>query len=146
MSNPNNLCPPWQKGQSGNPKGRPKNRVKDTLVQALKLESKKELKANLTTDEVKGYEEYIIGASSDELTILAQDNSIPIYLRAMARAIVIDMKNGKTTTLDHLRDRIVGKETQRVELTGADGADLIPAQRLTEEQAAKLLKKLEEEY
>ena len=146
MSNPNNLCPPWKPGQSGNPKGRPKNRVQDTLVQALKLNKKKELKASMTPDEVRGYEEYIIGASSDDLTILAQDVSIPIYVRALARAIIIDLKNGKTATIDKLRERIVGKQTQRVELTGADGTDLIPAQRLTEEQARALWSKFDKEY
>lgn len=100
----------------------------------------------MTTEEIKSYEEYLIGASSDDIALLGQDVSIPIYVRALARSIFLDTKNGRTTTLDKLRERIVGKETQRVELTGADGSDLIPAQRLTEEQAAQLMKKLEEEY
>lgn len=147
MPNPQNIKGhEFKPGQSGNPKGRPKNRAKDTLVEALKLGHKRELKANMTTEEIKSYEEYLIGASSDDIALLGQDVSIPIYVRALARSIFLDTKNGRTTTLDKLRDRIVGKETQRVELTGADGSDLIPAQRLTEEQAAQLLKKLEEEY
>lgn len=143
---PQNLVAPWPPGHSGNPKGRPKNRVKDTLVEALKLGKRRELKASMTPDEVKGYEEYLIGASSDDLTVLAQDASIPIYVRALARAIIIDLKNGKTTTIDKLRDRIVGKETQKVELTGRDGSDLIPARRLSEEEAAQLMRKYDEDY
>ena len=40
------------------------------------------------------------------------------------------MKNGKTTALDKLRERQYGKPTQRMELTGKDGGDLIKYGRL----------------
>lgn len=56
------------------------------------------------------------------------------------------MKNGKTTTLDKLRERQYGKPTQRMELTGKDGGDLIPARTLTKEEAAELFKTLNEKY
>ena len=115
-------------------------------MESLKLKGKKSIKASLSAVEVREWEEYLMSASSEELVILGQDGSIPIYVRAIARALVIDLKNGKTNTLDRLRDRVIGKEVQRLELTGADGSDLIPARRLTEQQAAELLKKLEDEY
>lgn len=146
MSNPNTLCKPWQPGQSGNPKGRPKNRVPDQLMEALKLKSKKEIRAGLTAEEIDNWDNYLLNAASDELTILAADVKIPIYARATARAIIIDMKNGKTATIDKLRDRLFGKQAQRVELTGKDGAELYPARRLTPEEAAALQKSLDEEY
>lgn len=144
--NNGNLRPPWKPGESGNPNGRPKSRVKDTLVQSLKLAKKKDIKAYLSAVEVKEWEEYLLSASSEDLVILGQNPQIPIYVRTIARALMIDLKNGKTTTLDKLRDRVVGKEVQKLELTGADGADLIPARRLSEEEAAKLLKQLENDY
>ena len=67
---------------------------------------------------------------------------IPVFFDG----ILSDMKNGKTTTLDKLRERQYGKPTQRMELTGKDGGDLIPARTLTKEEAAELFKTLNEKY
>ena len=64
----------------------------------------------------------------------------------LAIAVLSDMKNGKTTTLDKLRERQYGKPTQRMEVTGKDGAELIPARTLTKEEAQQLFKDLQENY
>lgn len=136
----------FKKGQSGNPNGRPKNRVPETLVNALKLSTKRELTATMNDVEVRNWEEFLLSASSDDIQILAQDASIPIYARSLARAIILDLKNGKTATLDKLRDRVFGKEIQKVELTGKDGAELMPARRLTKEEAKELLQELNDKY
>ena len=143
---PQNLRAPWKPGQSGNPKGKPKNRVPQQMVDVLMLKSRKELTQSLTREEVDEWEQRILSCSRDELQIIAQNASLPIYASSLARAIILDFKNGKTTTLDKLRDRVYGKAPERMELTGANGEALVPAQRLTEEQAAQLMKKLEEEY
>lgn len=46
-----------------------------------------------------------------------------------------------------LAQSILGEEaTKKIELTGKDGKDLIPAKRLTKEEAADLLKSMESEY
>ena len=116
------------------------------IVDALKLRSRKELTAGMSIEEVQQWEQFLMVASSDDVVILAQDSGIPVYARAIAKAILVDMKNGKTRTLDKLRDRIYGKVTDRVELTGRDGAPLVPARRLTQEEAGKLFRKLEEEF
>lgn len=147
MANPENLRGhEFRKGQSGNPKGRPKNRVPEMIVDALKLRSRKELTAGMSIEEVQQWEQFLMVASSDDVVILAQDSGIPVYARALAKAILVDMKNGKTRTLDKLRDRTYGKVTDRVELTGRDGAPLVPACRLTQEEAGELFRKLEEEF
>ena len=147
MANPENLRGhEFRKGQSGNPKGRPKNRVPEMIVDALKLRSRKELTAGMSIEEVQQWEQFLMVASSDDVVILAQDSGIPVYARALAKAILVDMKNGKTRTLDKLRDRTYGKVTDRVELTGRDGAPLVPARRLTQEEAWELFRKLEEEF
>ena len=147
MANPENLRGhEFRKGQSGNPKGRPKNRVPEMIVDALKLRSRKELTAGMSIEEVQQWEQFLMVASSDDVVILAQDSGIPVYARALAKAILVDMKNGKTRTLDKLRDRTYGKVTDRVELTGRDGAPLVPARRLTQEEVGELFRKLEEEF
>lgn len=147
MANPENLRGhEFRKGQSGNPKGRPKNRVPEMIVDALKLSSRKELTAGMSIEEVQQWEQFLMVASSDDVVILPQDSGIPVYARALAKAILVDMKNGKTRTLDKLRDRTYGKVTDRVELTGRDGAPLVPARRLTQEEAGELFRKLEEEF
>ena len=61
-------------------------------------------------------------------------------------AILFDTKHGKTTTIDKLRERQYGKTVQKVELTGKDGADLIPARILTKDEIGDLLSQLEKDY
>lgn len=147
MANPENLKGhEFKKGQSGNPKGRPKNRVPSMLMDALKIKNRKELTASMTQEEVQDWEEYLMVASSDDISLLAQNTKIPIYARSLARAIHMDLKNGKTTTLDKLRERTLGKLTQKLELTGKDGQPLVQARRLTQEEAKELYESMDKEY
>lgn len=136
----------FKPGQSGNPKGRPKNRVPDMLVTALNLKSKKQIQAGLTKEEVEMWEEFIMTAPTDTIALLAQDATIPVYARALARSIILEIKNGKTTTLDKIRDRRFGKQAEKLELTGKDGAPIVEAVRLSEDDAKRLMQKLEQEY
>lgn len=136
----------FKPGQSGNPKGRPKSRVPDMLMSALNLKQKKEIQKGLTKEEVDEWEAYIMVAPTDAIAILAQDASIPVYARALARSVLIEIKNGQTKTLDKLRERQFGKEAQKIELTGKDGTPIVQAVRLSEEEAVKLMQKMEQEY
>ena len=57
------------------------------------------------------------------------------------------MKDGKTDTIERLRERQYGKAVERVELTGKDGAPLMDApQTMTQEEATAYLQNLEKEY
>lgn len=136
----------FKPGQSGNPKGRPKSRVPTQLIQIFGSKARAKKFYSLSGCEINEWEATILTLSADELKVLAQWDKAPAYPKGLAIAVLHDMKNGKTTTLDKLRERQYGKATQHVELTGKDGAELIPARTLTKDEAKELFKALNEEY
>ena len=77
---------------------------------------------------------------------MAKWDEAPAYPKGLAIALLTDMKNGKTTTLDKLRERVHGKEIQRIELTGKDGAALIEPRTLTKDEARALFEELQDKY
>lgn len=146
MANPQNLKAPWKPGQSGNPKGRPKNRVINEWLPACFGKKRTRQMSELTTDEINEIERRLLVASNNELVALAKYDDAPSYAKNLAMAILFDTKHGRTNTIDKLRDRQYGKTVQKVELTGRDGADLIPARVLTKEEIGDLINKLETDY
>lgn len=145
MANEQNLRP-FKPGQSGNPKGRPKSRVPEQLVKIFGSKARAKKFYSLSAVEIDEWEAAILTFSANDLKLLAKWEDAPAYPKGLAIAVLSDMKNGKTTTLDKLRERQYGKPTQRMEVTGKDGGDLIPARTLTKEEAADLLKSLNEKY
>lgn len=140
-----NLRPPFKKGQSGNPKGRPPNRVPEQLVKIMgKAKAKKFYK--FTAEEITEWEAALLTMSANQIKLLAQWDEANAYPKGLAISILTDMKNGNTKTLDKLRERVIGKPTQRVEVTGRDGSDFMPARVLTKQEAKELLDGLEEDY
>ena len=136
----------FKPGQSGNPKGRPKSRVPEQLVKIFGSKVRAKKFYSLSSVEIDEWEAAILSFSANDLKLLAKWDAAPAYPKGLAIAVLSDMKNGKTTTLDKLRERQYGKPTQRMELTGKDGGDLIPARTLTKEEAADLLQSLNEKY
>lgn len=138
MSNPNpkreNLAPQFQPGQSGNPKGRPKNRVKDDLVTIFGNKAKARKFYALRTEEIDDWEAAVLSFSIDELKFIAKWDKAPAYPKGLAIAILSDMKNGKTTTLDKLRERQHGTLTKKLEITGKDGTPLVPMNEMSYEE------------
>lgn len=135
----------FKKGQSGNPKGRPPSRVPEQLVKIMgKVQAKKFYKLSAT--EITEWESALLTMNANQLKLLAQWDEANAYPKGLAISILTDMKNGNTKTLDKLRERVVGRPTQRMEITGRDGADFMPARVLTKKEAKELLDGLEEEY
>lgn len=135
----------FKKGQSGNPKGRPPSRVPEQLVKIMgKVQAKKFYK--LSAVEITEWEAALLTMNANQLKLLAQWDEANAYPKGLAISILTDMKNGNTKTLDKLRERVLGRPTQRMEITGKDGAEFMPARVLTKKEAKELLDGLEEEY
>lgn len=135
----------FKKGQSGNPKGRPPSRVPEQLVKIMgKVQAKKFYK--LSAVEITEWEAALLTMNANQLKLLAQWDEANAYPKGLAISILTDMKNGNTKTLDKLRERVIGRPTQRMEITGKDGADFMPARVLTKQEAKELLDGLEKEY
>src|SRR5574344_285199 len=114
-----NLRPPFKPGQSGNPEGRPKSRVPEQLVKVFgKAQAKKIFKLN--NSELEEWDAILLTMNVNQLKLFAQWDEASAYPKGVAVSILYDMKNGNTKTLDKLRERIGGKPSQRLELSGFD--------------------------
>lgn len=145
MANVQNLRRPWQPGESGNPKGRPKSRAVEMRDAVMSRRKAKKFEALSSTD-CDEIEAALLTYTVEELKAVAQWAEATAFAKGKAMAILTDMKNGTTKTLDRIRERLHGKPTQRMEVTGKDGSELIPARTLTKEEAKELFNDLNNEY
>lgn len=136
---------PYKQGQSGNPKGRPRSRVDGFKVKIMGKANAKKF-YGITPTELQEWYETLITLNIAELKALLSNENTPALICTYTRAIITDMNAGKTTTVDKIVERLYGKAIQRVEHTGADGSDLLPARTLTKDEAKELLNDLEKEY
>lgn len=140
-----NLRPPWKPGESGNLKGRKKNRVvNEWLPQCFGHKRAKQIKA-LSQEEIDMWEQLLMYLSHPELSVIAKWDDSPAYAKNIAMSILFDIKNGKTTTIDKLRERQYGKPIQRIELTGKDGSNLL-GKGVSIEEAKQIINDLESGY
>lgn len=147
MANPHpplhkeNLRPPWPKGVSGNPKGRPKNSAKECMKVYLTRQSAKAYH-QLQDSEIDDWDNFLLSCSINDMQTLVKADNVPAYARALMMSILTEMKNGHSKTIQAIRDRQHGK-TRKIELTGPDGAPLIPERTLTPAEAKQFLQDLE---
>lgn len=145
-----NLRPPWKPGECGNPTnknnhGRPKNRATELHKQLLGQKSAKKF-YGLTNKELETYDAMLETLTMAELQVLAKADNSPVYLKNYAIAILTDMKQGKTTTIDRIRANRHGTATQRMELTGADGQPLVQERNLTAADVADIMHEYDQKY
>lgn len=145
MANEQNLRAPWKPGESGNPKGRPKNKAYEDIKEVFGIKKLNEIK-KLDAGDTKTWDALLLVMTVPQLQAIAKADNVAAYARATAMAILTDIKNGKTGTIDRLNSRVNGEAAKKVELTGKDGADLIPARVLTSQEAAEFIDKLNEDY
>lgn len=131
----------WQPGQSGNPNGRPRNRVKELLDGLLTVKQVKE-NTNLEERDINAIEQIILSLDTPALQAIAKSEKTPVYMRTLAMAAMWDMKNGKTQTMNLLRDRQFGAVKKQVDVT-TNGESMVP-QSMTPDEAKDLLKRIEE--
>lgn len=118
MPNPENIKGhEFKPGQSGNPAGRPKSQHMKDLVKVFG--SRKALKlSGFNSMDITAWEDSVMKMNTQDLQVLAKWSDCPAYPKGLAIAILFDMKNGTTKTLDKLRERKLGKPTNRIEMTG----------------------------
>lgn len=149
MANPNpntsGLKKPWKPGQSGNPKGRPRDPAKEMLEAALGKKGARKF-VRLTKANKDDIDSILESATTDFLMFVAKWDGAITYAKGRALALLNDMKNGRTTTIDKLRERQYGKPVQKVELTGADGQPLVQPKSMTQQEAQEFLRQLEQNY
>lgn len=146
----------YEPGQSGNAKGSSEKRRKkkekeqrviDHLKKVFKVDDVKVMfRDRIKMEDVDEWEQIILQMTAQQLTQLGKWEGCPAYAKNLAVAILFDMKSGKTTTIDRLRDRQFGKAIQRVEVTGANGEPLNPVKNISPEEAKKLIDTLENEF
>ncbi len=140
----------FPKGVSGNPSGlskkvRERNRI-NNFVKKIIGRSKVIQDQDMTKNEIDSIEQKMLAVSLSEAQLLAKADNSPLYMKNLAMAIIIDMKNGKTDTVDKLRERQYGKTVQRLEVTGKDGQPINMQKTMTQTEAKDYIKKLEDEY
>ena len=84
----------------------------------------------------------VLMSSKADLEAMARNADLPIAIACQIKAIVTDMQNGRTDTVDRLFDRLYGKSIQPMELTGAEGTPLIPKEPMSRKEYAAMLNKL----
>lgn len=133
----------FKPGQSGNPKGRPRSKVKALLELCLTTRQVR-ANTNLDSDEINEIEKAILSLDLKALQAVAKEEKTPAYMKTLAMAAIIEMKNGKTQTMNLLRDRQFGAVKKNVDVT-SNGQSVTP-QSLTPKEAKDLLKSIEKEY
>lgn len=142
-----NLRPAWKKGcESPNPYGSKTHKENRALKLHKKLGIAKR-SGNLTPLEIETIELAMLSMPLADLQLVAKADDVSAYEKTLAMAIIIDMKNGRTVTIDRLRDRQYGKPTQQLDITSNGETIAQPAEQpMSPEEAKAFLESLEKVF
>lgn len=98
--------------------GRKRNTFKDCMKKVFN----KTIPNGMSEEDCERWEQFLIGAKKSELEAMAKNPDAPIYALNLATAIVADMKNGRTSTVDAIYQRHYGK-AKKLDLT-TNGKDM----------------------
>jgi len=86
---------------------------------------------------------HLLSCSKSQLEAMARNPDLPIAILTQIKAIITDLADGNTSTVDRLFDRLYGKSMQPMEITGAKGIPLIPDKPMSRKAYEQLLIKLQ---
>lgn len=128
----------FKKGQSGNPNGQPRkaNRIADLMRNLYGYDG---AVRGITKAEADATDAAVLSMDEAGLKQLAASREAPAYARTLAIAIITDMQNGRTTTIDRLHERRFGKPPVRQEIAvgGATFAEFLMGGQATDIEDAE---------
>lgn len=103
----------FKPGVSGNPKGRPKAVARRQIAEVLSCDDTSQLA--LTKTDYDDVDKMMPSMSTEQLKKIANSNEVNIYLRSQAYAILSDLQEGKTATVDKMRERaVIAEQSSRL--------------------------------
>lgn len=90
----------------------------------------------MTQPEIDSWDLTLLSLTTEETKALVKWDACPNYPKGLAIAILSDMKDGRTTTLDRLRSRQFGDVVQRVDVSGSILQGVV---NITIEEATKII-------
>ena len=121
---------------------------KPSLYKKLKAVTGIKVDHELSKEDYYNVIKYLMERSPNELDALARDSEghsnkdTPIWILNIISAINMDVRYGRTTTIDSLFDRLFGKAIQSIE---ADVSTISEAKQMTDEEMEAEIKKIDEE-
>lgn len=124
--------------QPGKRVGR-KSSLMEAFIHAMKLDDQDQ---DLSKEDATKLLRYILLCNKAQLEAVARNTDLPIAVLGQIKAIVSDMAAGRTDAIDKIWDKIFGKTTTPIELTGPNGMDLILQGPMSRRDYESLYKKL----
>jgi len=108
----------------------------EQLVAAFRLE---DTTRQISKADVLRLMAYLLSCTKTEIEVMLRNPELPFAIVGQIRAMITDVQNGKTDTIDKIFDRVYGKATTPMEITGAGGSPLIPDKPMSRKDYVKLL-------
>lgn len=119
--------------------GRKKSRY-NQMVELMNLEDPLE---HFSKEDLYRLSAGLITCTKAQLEAMAKSPNIPVGLQVFIKGIVTDLQDGNIKTVTEIMDRVYGKSTQPMELSGSKGAPLIPSGPMSRKDYEAMLKKLQ---